>query len=178
MHKRVRRNIQMDSVKAIPRLGPMSYCAYAMEYLNAARAASTRKTRFQPAQAYLACHAIELALIAHLSSQTVGNGQTEYELRTRNLWSLFEAAESHGLVKPGRPTPAQRSQVKKAARYYSQAVFEYPSLIEAIRGHPNAPEIRTLLAAAATLVAAAGKAVGGGILRTREHAARRQVRSR
>ncbi|MFZ1910702.1 MAG: hypothetical protein WAU52_16625 [Burkholderiales bacterium] len=127
-------------------------------------------TRLRPAQAYLACHAIELALSAYLSSQAVAPDQSGSHSTTRDLSSLLEQIESRGLVDLARLTPAQRRQIKKVTRYYSEAVFEYPALTEILRGHPDAPDIRTLLAAATALVAAAQKAVGVGIAPTRKPA--------
>jgi hypothetical protein len=161
-----------DAAEVTPPLGPLSYCAYAVEYLDAARTARTNGPRFKPAQTYLACHAIELALVAYISSQAVTGGQSPPSLRTRNLWSLLEEAESHGLAELARLTLAQSRQIKKATRYYSQAVFEYPALTEAIRGHPDAPDIRILLTTAAVLVAAARKAGRVRTSRTRRRAAR------
>ena len=159
--------------EAPPRLGPLSYCAYAVEYLEAARAASTKGSRFKPAQTYLTCHAIELAPIAYLSSRTSAHGQAPYSLRPRDLWNLLEQAELNGLVRMERPTPAQRRQIKKATRYYSDAVFEFPALAEAVRGHPEAPDIRTLLRAASVLVAAARRAARADPPRTRKRVPKR-----
>jgi hypothetical protein len=173
MRKQKRQGMHVAAGEAAPRLGPLSYCHYAVEYLDAARAASTKRKRFKPAQTHLACHAIELALIAYLSLQAAPNSPTGHGVRTPDLWHLLEMAESHGLVELARLTSAQRGQIMKAAQYYSEQVFEYPALTEVMRGYPEAPDIRALLDAASVLVAAARRAVGADFLRTPKRTTRR-----
>jgi hypothetical protein len=168
MREQKRRQRQSGGDDTTPRLGPLSYCAYAVEYLDAARAAGTPGTRFKPAQTYLACHAIELALGAYLSTQGTSVDRMGRNLDTHNLWRLLEDAEARGLGALARLSAAQRKQIRKATAYYAQNVFEFPAFAEAVRGHPDAPEVAPLLAAASVLVAAALKAIGVRTARTRK----------
>ena len=145
---------------AMSRLGSLGFCAYAVEYLDAALAIRAADRSFKPAQSYLACHAIELALSAYLTLQGRSIDLLGRNRDTLDLWSLLEDAESCGLSQLARLTQVQRKQIKKANRYYSGMVFQYPVLTESIRGHPEAAHMRTLLAAATLLVKSIQEACG------------------
>ena len=145
---------------SMPPLGSLSFCAYAVEYLDAALALQATDRSFKPAQSYLACHAIELALSAYLTLQGRSIDRLGRNRDTPDLWTLLEDAESCGLNQLARLTRVQRKQITRANRYYSEMVFQYPALTEAIRGHPEAPDVRTLLAAATILVNSVQKACG------------------
>jgi hypothetical protein len=169
MRERERRQGRSSDFGAARRMRQLAYCAYAIEYLDAALAVRTMRTRFRLAQTYLTCHAIELALRAYLSLHAdSANHQFRRNLRTRDLWSLLEESELHGLGRVVRLTLAQRGEIKKATRYYSQAVLEYPALAEIIRGYSLAPDIGPLMSAARSLVRAARGATGVRVARRRK----------
>jgi hypothetical protein len=145
---------------AVPRLGSLSFFAYAVEYLDAALAIRAKDSSFKPAQSYLACHAIELALSAYLTLHGRSVDRLGRNRGTLDLRSLLEDADACGLDKLARLTQVQRKQIKKANRYYAEMVFQYPALTESIRGYPEAADVRTLLAAATLLVKSIQAACG------------------
>lgn len=134
------------------RLGPLSSCAYAVEYLDAALAMPATDRSFKPVQTYLACHAIELALSTYLALHGNSIDRLARSRYRFDLSGLLKDAESCGLGRLARLTQAQRKQIRRANQYYSEMVFQYPNVAEAIRGYPDAPNVPTLLAAATMLV--------------------------
>ena len=46
----------------------------------------------------------------------------------------------------------ERTEIQRTSPYYSEKVFEYPSLVEAARAYPGEPDSSHLLAAAEKLV--------------------------
>lgn len=155
-----------------PHLGSLSFCAYAVEYLDAALAIQATDRSFKPAQCYLACHAIELALSAYLMLQGNSIDRLGRNRHTLDLWGLLKDAESRGLGQLARLTQVQRKQIRKANRYYSELVFQYPAVTEALRRHPDAPDARTLLAASTILVKSVQVSCGALLERVLERASK------
>jgi len=149
------RGRQISVAKSRPRLGLVALCAYANDFLEAATNANLLAKKFRPAQLYLACHALELALRAYIQLQGRVVGVRETSLPSRgDLVSLLAEADSRGLTGLVRPSPTQREQIQKAAFYYSALVFEYPALAEVIRGYPQGPDADGIVAVATALVSA------------------------
>lgn len=137
------------------RLGLASLCVYALEFFEAAkREMPLNKGSFSPARLFLACHALELALRAYLTLRGQNTDAVSATAVRHDLQALFARAEACGVGELAQLTPQHRAQIGRCARYYSQAVFEYPALAETLRGHPDAPDFETLLSAVASLVPA------------------------
>lgn len=146
------------------RLGLASLCVYASDFFEAARnATSLRDADFSPARLYLLCHALELALKAYLSLRGKSGEGLGAIVPRHDLRSLLAQADASGLGDLVRFTAHQRAQVHKAALYYSESVFEYPALAEALRGHPQTPDVEALLGVLAPLVSAVRQASGAVI---------------
>lgn len=136
------------------RLGLASLCAYAFDFLEAARNVSaTKEGAFRPARFYLLCHALELALRAYMLLIGQNPDARAAPVARHDLRSLFAEAEACGLGRLVQFTPQGREQIEKAALYYSEAVFEYPALAEALRGYPEIPDFDALVGLSATLCA-------------------------
>ena len=99
-----------------PSLGTLSFCAYAVEYLDGALAIPATDRSFKPVQSYLACHAIELALTAYLALHGNSTDQLVCNRYSFDLSELMKDAESHGLGKLARLTQAQRKQIRRATQ--------------------------------------------------------------
>lgn len=137
------------------RLGLASYCVYATDFFRAARSASaTSGAGFSPARLFLVCHALELTLKAYRGLRGQRPDETATAGIKPDLGRLLTTADSFELSELVRLTPEQRVQIRKAALYYSEGVFEYPALAEALRGYPQAPDVNVLLCALAEMVAA------------------------
>lgn len=152
-----------------PRLGLAAFSAYACDFLEAAKNTRSSGKYFRPAQLYLACHALDLALKAYLWLQGRPVDNRETGVSRDDLVSLLAQADLCGLTDIARPSPPQRAQIKKAAVYYSAMVLEYPALAEALRGYPRCPDVESFLAVATVLVSAIrqqidelGQRVSGG----------------
>jgi hypothetical protein len=143
-----------------PRLGLAALSAYASNFLEAAKNTRSSGKYFRPAQLYLACHALELALKAYLwlQGRPVDNRGTGAS--RADLVSLLAQADLCGLTDIARPSAPQRAQIEKAALYYSEMVLEYPALVEAMRGYPRCPDIESFLGVATALVSAIRQKIG------------------
>lgn len=140
-------------------LGAATLHVYAADFLRAAKKARVSGQAFKPAQFYLACHAIELALDAYWALRNPSDTRSSRTMPRRNLAELLAETESHGLARLAALTTKQREQIRKASSYYAAMVFEYPATAEAVRGYPKTPDIDELIAAGSTLVAAMGGAL-------------------
>lgn len=117
--------------------------SYAPQYLRAARAVPA--SSFNPARFYLACHALELALKAFLSTK----GRSLKSMARHpghDLAAALAEAERLRLADLVRLPPRQRREIRRA-RYYGEKVFEYPAWIPSIHGFRNAPDINLLMGA-------------------------------
>lgn len=131
------------------RMGPLSLWMYANAYLRAAKVLPWAEVPFEPVRHFLVCQSIELLLKASLSL----NGAKLLELADgaygHNLEALLEAA-----VKTGQPlaiATSHCSEIRKAAKYYLEKVFQYPAVAEAMRGYPHLPDFAVLIEAAEIL---------------------------
>jgi hypothetical protein len=117
--------------------------SYAAQYQRAARAVPAAP--FNVARFYLACHALELALKAFLST----TGASLKNMATHpghDLSAALTEAERHRLADLVRLPPRQRTEIRRA-RYYGEKVFEYPAWIPSVRGFKRAPDIDLLMGA-------------------------------
>lgn len=136
------------------RFKAIALCAYASDYLRTARKAGSFRSQFRPAQLYLACHALELALKAFLRLHGQAVDSHENPAAKDDLLSLLEAADACGLSELVRPSASEYAQIRRAAAYYSAKVLEYPALAEAMRGYPGGPDANRLMAVTTALVSA------------------------
>ncbi len=128
------------------RMGPLGLWMYAHAYLRAAKALPGTEVPFEPVRYFLVCQSIELLLKASLSL----NGAKLLELADaaygHNLEALLEA-----VAKTGRPlaiATSHCSEIRKAAKYYVEKVFQYPAVAQAMLGYPDLPDFAVLIEAA------------------------------
>ncbi len=134
------------------RMGPHGLHMYAEAYLSAALALPKPNVPFEPVRPYLVCHAIELALKAFLSCRDttmIGLGGSPY---AHSLDSLLSAAVEANLAEFTKLADQQSDAIRSANTYYSEKVFEYPAVGEAMCAYPHMPPIDVLIEAASTLV--------------------------
>ena len=99
-----------------------------------------------PVGKYLACHSIELSLKAFLTLK--GERLLRAKRFGHNLSNLLDISERRGLWDMVALSVDERTEIQRTSPYYSEKVFEYPSLVEAARAYPGEPDSSHLLAAA------------------------------
>jgi hypothetical protein len=153
---RARKQTEVENINVLGihfKMSPVSLRVYADDFVSAARSAPKPKSpKFQPARLYLVCHAIELTLKAFLSLrgfslQALSDSQLGHDLR-----KLLSQAREHGLLGMVDLPTEMLAEIERASEYYSEKVFEYPALVEAVTGMSRLPDFSTLLAAATCLV--------------------------
>jgi len=151
--KMMHRNIERISIAGVTaRLSPLALHTYAEDFLRAGVSLEASDVPFSPVQHYLLARAVELALKAFLSA----HGITLKELAGRSyghsLAKLLRAAESHGITAEVSLGSEHVEEIQHADKYYSEKVFEYPVISEAIKGYPQKPNLVVLRSAAELLV--------------------------
>jgi hypothetical protein len=146
-------NIERISIAgATARLSPLALHTYAKDFLRAGISLEASGVPFSPVQYYLLARAVELALKAFLSA----NGITLKKLAGRNyghsLMKLLRAAENRGITADVSLGSEHVEEIQRADKYYSEKVFEYPAISEAIKGYPQKPNLVILCSAAELLV--------------------------
>jgi hypothetical protein len=139
---------------AFARMGPLGLHMYAADFLSVATAAAPPQVPFAPARAYLVCHALELVLKAYLSLKGQPLEQLAGGEYGHNLEKLLAAAVQQGLLDLVVVEERQSIEIRRASKYYSEKVFEYPALGEALFGYPHNPDIEPLLEVAKAMVVA------------------------
>jgi len=136
-------------------LAPLGLLHYAECFLEAGKAAppvGAAGERFNPVGPYLVCHSAELALKAFLSMK----GRTLTELKENKfrhrIVVLLDTARDAGLTDIVPLTRQQQDELKRAADYYGDKVFEYPDIWETLHGCPKRPDVGHLIAAAEMLI--------------------------
>ena len=143
--------IVLQLAPAVAYISPLGFHHFASEFLQAARVAPRSGNGFAPVAYYLACHSIELSLKAFLLIHHV----TRQDLKQRfghNLEALLERAQSLGLGALVPLSDAQVQAVQQASPYYTDKIFEYFELMEAVRGFKSRPQFEQLHSAAEILV--------------------------
>ena len=135
-------------------MAPLGLQMYAADFLAAAKSLQPPNVQFAPARAFLACHAIELALKAFLSLKGYSLNKLAEHQFSHQIVNLLDQAERNGLYEFVNLKDVEKSQIGSASDYYSSKVFEYPAVSEAIQGYPKRPDINILIDAAETLVGA------------------------
>ena len=145
-------NIERISIAgATARLSPLALHKYAKDFLRAGISLEASGVPFSPVQYYLLAHSVELALKAFLSA----NGITLEELARNyghSLMKLLRAAENRGITADVSLCSEHIEEIQHADKYYSEKVFEYPAISEAIKGYPQKPNLVILCSAAELLV--------------------------
>jgi hypothetical protein len=137
--------------------GPAYLIIYAQKYLAAAQSVATmeraQEGKWHPVCKYLACHSLELSLKAFLGlrGQTMKGARAAF---AHNLNDLLVRADTDGLTTFAVLSDAEKREIEKAHTYYSEKVFEYPSVIESAEAYPLDPDYDLLESAAAKLVSA------------------------
>jgi hypothetical protein len=149
---------QMENVTvagASARIAPLGLIMYSEWFLSAAKLITvSSEIKFMPARTYLACHALELALKAFLSLNGRSLAQLADGAFGHNLESLLAEAGKHGLSDIVELSESHQFQIRRASKYYSEKVFEYPAIGETMTAYPHRPDTGLLIAAAEVLVAA------------------------
>jgi hypothetical protein len=127
---------------------------YAIEFLSAAKVAPSSEIPFVPARTYLICHALELAFKAFLSLKGRALDQLACGPFGHNLDALLTEAQKLGISVVVHLNARQLAEIRRASAYYSEKVFEYPAVAEAIIGYPRNPDASLLLSVAEALIGA------------------------
>jgi hypothetical protein len=152
-----KKHSQIENVSvfgATARMGPLGLHMYAADFLSVAVAAATPQVPFAPARTYLACRALELVLKAFLSLKGQPLEQLAGGEYGHDLEKLLAAAVQQGLLDLVVIEERALIEIRRASKYYSEKVFEYPALGEAVFGYPHNPDIEPLLEAAKAMVVA------------------------
>jgi hypothetical protein len=131
-------------------MGPLSLVIHARWYSEAAtRLPATDK--YSPVPYYLAAHAIELSLKAFLALQNISVLELTDFKYGHDLTKLLDEAYSFGLQSTVSLSATHYASINGVASYYKEKVLEYPSLMEAMRGYSNLPNLTDLVQAAEIL---------------------------
>jgi hypothetical protein len=127
---------------ATSQIGPLALWMLAADFhasaeLVARNSASDGKWR--PSEKFLACRAVELLLKAFLSLKGYPLMQLSGGVYGHDLQNLLEQADAHGLAEMVPLSAEERWAMECAATYYRNKVFEYPALVEAVRGYGGDP---------------------------------------
>jgi hypothetical protein len=136
-------------------MGPGSLIVYAASFLSAAKTVLVKpEIPFDPARTYLACHSLELCIKAFLSLR----GRPMVELAggafRHDLAALLTKAEKEGFLDMVPLTGSQMAEIVRAAKYYSEKVFEYPAVGESIGAYPHLPHVPDLIEISDLMVSA------------------------
>ena len=154
-----RRHAAVESLSmfgASTRMGPMGLYLYAENFLSAAKSVQAPVTapRFPMARTFLVCRSLELALKAFLSLKGISLLELTGGEYGHDLKGLIEQTEKRDLDTFVKLGDDQRAEIIRASTYYFEKVFEYPALMEALRGNPGLPSADVLIGAAEALVSA------------------------
>lgn len=145
------------------RLRLVALCAYARDFLGAAKSAQPLRGTCGPARHYLLCQALELALTAYLLAFGVDTA-VDLPESVNDLEALWSQAQLHGLDGLVRLTPSARAHLRKAAAYYSAGAMRRPALAEILRGSSGAPDFDELDRTATTVVSVVCDVVNAAVL--------------
>jgi HEPN domain-containing protein len=136
-------------------MSPVGLIVFAEKYLNAAKTTQSDPNGrgFDPARLFLAARSIELALKAFLSLKGLTLDQMAEGAFGHNLQRLLEEAKAKGLAGLVKLANLE-SEIIRASSGYSEKAYEYPSLLEAIKGYPSFADASRLIDAAETLIGA------------------------
>lgn len=152
-----RKHTQIESINmfgATARLSPLGLIIYADHYLEAAKSALPDKNggEFHPARLFLVCHSLELALKAFLSLRGRSLDELAGGALGHDLVKLLAEADKQGLGAVVKLTEQQRFWIGRTSTYYAEKVYEYPSVLEALKGYSLRGDMDRLLEAAETLI--------------------------
>ena len=128
-----------------------AFIHYASEFLEAGEHLPPSAAPFSSVRCYLACRPIELALKAFLSLKGASMADMAQHYG-HSLVKLLAGAEQAGLDSVIALSPEEKQQIAAASSYYNEKVFEYPSIIEALHGYPDKPDVAMLMHTARSLV--------------------------
>jgi len=150
-------SIDYISVAGLTELtSPVGLHLYATDFLAAAKNAPQMNALFAPAKTHLVCRSLELILKAFLCLRGFASGSLLAGGYGHNLGNILAEAEKHGLLKWVSLSREELDAMRWASKYYEAKVFEYPAMLEAMKGYPENPNLTLLFSAAETLVAAVG----------------------
>lgn len=137
------------------RLSPLGLIIYADHYLCAAKTAQPLQNGggdFHPARLFLVCRSLELALKAFLSLKGRSLDELAGGAFGHDLDKLLAEADKQDLGALVKLSEEQRFQIGRASIYYAEKVYEYPSVLEAMKAYPSRASMDPLLDAAETLI--------------------------
>lgn len=128
--------------------GAVGLIVMAQRFLGAAkivREGRPEDERWSPVEHFLACRTIELGLKAFLSLkgkklQELSGGPYGHDLQ-----NLLAEADTNDMADLIPLTEIERFNIERAHRYYLEKVFEYPAVIEALKGYPEVANVDHLL---------------------------------
>jgi len=107
---------------------------------------------FSPVRYYLLARAVELALKAFLSAKGISLRELAGRNFRHSLVKLLHGAQSRGLTTIVPLDSKHVEEIRRADRYYSEKVFEYPAISKAVEGYPGRPDLVVLRSVAELLV--------------------------
>jgi hypothetical protein len=133
-------------------ISPLALNHYAKDFLRAGSSVEELPSgKFSPVQLYLFAHAIELALKALLRASGLSL-KVLAKKYGHNLALLLSEAERRDLLAAVSLKLEQCAEIRRANQYYSEKLFEYPNLLEMLKGFPEEPNPALLRTAAEVLV--------------------------
>jgi hypothetical protein len=133
-------------------ISPFALNHYAKDFLRAGSYLEELPNgEFSPVQLYLFAHAIELALKAFLRASGLSL-KVLANTYGHKLALLLNEAESRDLLAAVSLKLEERAEIRRADQYYSEKLFEYPNLVEMLKGFPEKPDPALLRTAAEVLV--------------------------
>ena len=143
-----------DRVISVPsataHISPLGFNRFAAHFLRA-EASLNPERGFSPVPYYLCCRAIELSLKAFL----LASGDTKEELKLElghDLEAAFQRAESQGIRNLVQLSEDAGSLLRTATEYYKTKGFEYFSVVDAVSGYRDLPNLDELRGLASVLV--------------------------
>lgn len=154
---RARKHTEIENLNvfgARARLSPLGLILHADHYLCAAKTAqpSLNGGDYHPARLFLVCRSLELALKAFLSLKGRSLDELAGGAFGHDLDKLLAEADKQDLGALVKLTEEHRFQIGRASIYYAEKVYEYPSVLEAMKGYPSRASMDPLLDAAETLI--------------------------
>lgn len=138
----------LDLFGARSKLSTVGLWLYGQDLLSLLQEAGPGAAPYSSARFFAVTRSIELFLKAFLSAKGRSLVDLSSTALAHDLERLLDLALSMGLGQIVSLDQEQQVAIRKANKYYVEKVFEYPAVLEAIKGYKQLPEFATLLAAA------------------------------
>lgn len=127
----------------------MGFHLYASEWLKAGQLVASQVDPFRPVAYYLFARSIELSLKSFLLIHRISLAELKSRQLGHDLTALLARASALGLP---QLSDEQHIVMAKANEYYTEKVFEYFAMQEAVTGFQRMPELSLLGDLASQLV--------------------------